>query len=120
MASSVLSPKFQLPTTWSICTTISQTTTSSSLFNQQQPISSISSLFSTTNKSVSKTNTSGVESKPFNHQQGKSGTSLFNDVAAGQQQVELEQQLQVLASSPFGDSPLFRTSGEVKPILYIE
>jgi len=95
----------------------SQTTTSSSLFNQKQPICS---LFTTTNKSVCKSNTSGVESKPFSHQQGKGGTSLFNDVAAHQQQVQLEQQLQVLANSPFGDSPLFRTSVEVKPTPYIE
>ena len=37
-------------------------------------------------------------------------TSSFSDVAVLQQQEQLQQQLRVLATSPFGDSPLFRTS----------
>jgi len=118
-ASTLLPPIPQLPTTWTISRTMdSQTTTSSSWFRQQQqPISSsISSIFNTTDKSASGNNTSGVQSKSFNHQQGEGDKSLL---AACQQEVQLEQQLQVLARSPFGDSPLFRTTGEVKSSLYI-
>ena len=42
-----------------------------------------------------------------------SQASNFSDVAILQQQAQLQQQLQVLATSPFGDSPLFRASLKV-------
>ena len=36
-----------------------------------------------------------------------------------QQQVQLQQQLNILASAPFGDSPLFRTGIAVGGLVYL-
>lgn len=36
-----------------------------------------------------------------------------------QQQAQLQQQIQLLASSPFGDSPLFRTAMSVSPVCQV-
>ena len=86
----------------------------SGLFNQQQPVTSNCSLFNPTARSVFESNTS--EGSIFKQQQ-QGGTSIFN-VSAHEQQVQLQQQIQVLAISPFGDSTHFRSSVKVNESIH--
>lgn len=43
--------------------------------------------------------------------------SPMSNLTLGQQQAQLQQQLQILANAPFGDSPLFRTTINVSNTL---
>ena len=43
-----------------------------------------------------------------------SAQSQLQALTAQQQEIQLKQQLEVLASSPFGDSPLFRSAISVR------
>ena len=76
----------------------------------------ISDPFNSTTKSVRENNNANRQGSTLFNQQEK----VCQCDHQQQQQVQVEQQLQVLAKSPFGDSPLFRTSVvEVKTSIYL-
>jgi len=71
--------------------------------------------FNSTTKSVRENNNTSVQGSTLFNQQEKVGRFDHQQ----QQQAQVEQQLQILAKSPFGDSPLLCTSVvEVKTSIY--